>query len=207
MVKNLGAVLIDKIADAHLATHVIAYDDKTPMRRTPKLMIALSSKTKNIVRLQWLLESHAANELLPCDDFLALDKVAEKKYIFSMKKTLSIIESRIVNDTPLLLEGWSVFVCKGVAGNRAPDANELRIMVEAAGGSWLSSWTKKGLDFSKLLIITSDPEESKQVSVKAVCGALENGAAKRTTSWLFDTLMKQELDLVQEARTWLSLMY
>jgi hypothetical protein len=196
MLNNLGAVLIDKIADAHTATHVIAYDDKTPMRRTPKLMIALSCKTKNIVRLQWLIESHAANELLPCEDFLALDKVAEKKYSFSMKKTLSIIGSRIDNDAPRLLEGWSVFVCKGVAGNRAPDAKELRLMVEAAGGSWLSSFTKKGPDFSKILIITSDPEESKQVSVKAVSEALENGAAKRTTSWLFDTLMKQELDLL-----------
>ena len=196
MVNNLGAVLIDKIADAHTATHVIAFDDKTPMRRTPKLMIALSCKTKNIVRLQWLIESHAANELLPCEDFLALDKVAEKKYSFSMKKTLSIIGSRIDSDTPRLLEGWSVFVCKGVAGNQAPDAKELRLMVEAAGGSWLSSVTKKGLDFSKLLIITSDPEESKQVSMKTVSGALENGAAKRTTSWLFDTLMKQDSDLL-----------
>ena len=196
MVQSLGAVLVNDIVDAHTATHVIAYNDQTPMRRTPKLMISLSCKTRNIVRLQWLIESHAANEILPCEAFLAVDKEAEKKYSFSMKKTLSIIVNRIDSDMPRLLEGWSVFVCKGVAGNRAPEAKELRLMVEAAGGSWLATCTKKGIDFSKLLIITSDPEQTKPVPVKSVSGALENGASKRTTTWLFDAFMKQECDLV-----------
>jgi len=195
MVKSLGAVLIEDISEAHTATHIIASDDKTPMRRTPKLMIALSCTTANIVSLQWLSESHAANTLLSCEKYLVLDKDAEKKYSFSMKKTMGIIESRLNNATPRLLEGWTVYICKGVAGNRAPDAKELRLMIEAAGGSWTTSCAKKGLDFSKLLIITSEPEPSKQVSVKAVSGALENGAEKRTTTWLFDAMMKQECDL------------
>lgn len=191
MVKGLGAVLVENIADAHTATHVIASDEKTSMRRTPKLMIALCS-TENIVSLNWLVESAEAKKLLPCRDYVIADAHAEKKYGFSMKKTLKTIESR----RSRLLEGWSVYVCKGVAGNKAPGADELQLMIEAAGGSLLGSFTKKkGLDFSKILIITSDPETSKQVSTKTVAAALDEGASKRTVKWLFDALMKQESDL------------
>jgi len=194
MVKSLGAVLVESIAEASTATHVIASDGKVSLRRTPKLMVALCC-TKNIVSLDWLTESASANELLPCENYLISDKKAEKNYGFNMKDTLKTIESRL-EDGKRLLEGWQVYFCTGVAGNRAPDAKESRLMIEAAGGEWVTSCAKaKVADFKKLLIITSDPEPPKQVKVKAVSGAIENGASKRTTKWLFDAMMKQECDL------------
>ena len=69
MIINLGGILIEDLDDAHTVTHIIATDGKKQIKRTPKLMIALC-RTTNIISLQWLLESSAANSFLPCHQFL-----------------------------------------------------------------------------------------------------------------------------------------
>lgn len=192
LVQTIGAVLIDKLADAHTATHVVASDGKIEMRRTAKLMIALC-RTANIVSLDWLVKSAAEGKPLDCADFLILDsKKVEKQYNFTMRRTLDNLTRRLDRGAHLL-DGWSVYVCAGVAGINAPPEKEFRLIVEAAGASWLSSPSARGLDPAKLLIITSDPEP--RMPSKPVVTALKNGATKRTTTWLFDAMMAQEVDL------------
>jgi hypothetical protein len=197
MVKQLGGTLLDDVMDAPSATHVIAGDKKTSMRRTPKLMIGLC-QTSNIVDLEWLIKSAKAKEALPATGFLLVnDTEAESKYEFSMKDTLARGHD-MRQKGEKLLGGWWVHVCKGVAGNKAPPEKELKLIVEVAGGFWLPSLTAKTLvdvDLSRLLVITSDPEVKKQVSTKSVADALRSGAKKQTTKWLFDILMKQKLEL------------
>jgi len=197
MVKRIGGVLVDHLEEAHTATHVIAGDTKTSIRRTPKLMIGLCCSS-NIVNLDWLVKSNAAHRALPSEDFLILDdNEAEKQYKFVMKQTLNRISSFAERGTSLLA-GWHVFSCKGVVGNKAPPEKEFRLIIEAAGGKWLpslSASSMKGLDISHLMVITSDPETKKQTSLKAVASALANGAAKLTTSQLFHAFMTQKLDL------------
>jgi hypothetical protein len=193
-VTTIRGVLIEKIADAHNATHVIASDGKSEMRRTAKLMIALC-RTSNIVSLDWLVKSAAEARALPCKDYLILDnEKVEQQYKFTMRHTLTNLTRRLEQGT-YLLDGWSVFVCTGVAGNKAPPEEEFRLVVEAAGASWLTSPASRGLVHSKILIITSDPETKKQLSPKPVATALKNGATKRTTTWLFNAIMAQEADL------------
>lgn len=198
MIKRLGGLLLEDIADAHTVTHIIASDGKdSTLKRTPKLMIGICM-TKNIVTKEWLLKSSKAGAPLPCDKFLVLhDTEAEKKYEFSMRQTLKRISNNLEKHASLL-GGRSVFVCKGVAGNKAPSENELRMIIGAAGGTWLASLsaaTIKDIDASRILLITSDPEQKKQVSPKPVANALRNGAAKCTTSFLFHAIMLQELKL------------
>lgn len=191
MVQTIGGVLIDDIKDAWSATHVIATDGRQPIKRTPKLMIAIS-RTPNIVSLEWLISSAKAGSALPCDDFLVLDDhVAEKKYDFSMSETLSRVKMFVERDR-YLLDGISIFVCDGVAGNKAPPLDELRMIVEAAGGRWLTL-----LDFwdgdSKLTIITSADasNQKKQERQRVVSSAVRDGASLKSVSLLFRCIMRQ----------------
>jgi hypothetical protein len=194
MVKKIDGILLEDVADAHTATHVIASDGKTSIRRTPKLMIALC-RTPNIVSLDWLKKSASRQEALPCDEFLVLDdREAEEQYKFSMRETLERIKSNVKNGS-YLLDGWHIYVCAGVAGKKAPPEEELRLITEAAGGSWISSPSSITASPDHVLIVTSDPETKRQVSTKAVTSLLKKGASKRTTSWLFRAMMTQEVDL------------
>ena len=93
-----------------------------------------------------------------------------------------------------LFDGWSIHVCKGVAGKKAPPEAELKAIVEQAGGAWTSTLSQKvlgELDLSRLIVITSDPETKQQVSAKLVKEALNSGAKKLTTSSLFGCIMRQ----------------
>jgi hypothetical protein len=192
MIAAIGAELIDKVEDAASATHVIAGDDEVSLRRTPKLMIGICV-TSNIVHMDWLTQSAKKREVLPCKDFLLLsDKVAEKKYQFKMRDTLTA-GRRMQDEGRTLLGGKSVYVCKGVAGNKAPPENELKLIVEAAGGEWVSKASALGRDVDNELIITNDPAPKKQLSAKDVAKVLKKGVKSFTTTWLFDCIMKQQL--------------
>lgn len=193
MVTKIGAVLIEKLADAHTATHVIVFDGKVEIRRTAKLMIALC-RTANILSLDWLVRSAAQARPLPCKDYLILDKKVEQQYKFKMRNTLNNLSRRLEHRV-YLLDGWSVYVCKGVAGKKAPPVEEFQFIVEAAGASWLKSLPARGLDYGKVVIITSDPETKEQASMKSVAHAVKNGATKKKTTWLFHAMMTQEVDL------------
>jgi hypothetical protein len=194
MLKKINGQLLEKVEDAHKATHVIASDGKTSIRRTPKLMIAMC-RTPNIVSSDWLTQSSNLGKALPCNKFLILDdEKAEKLYKICLSRTIDRITSNLKHGA-YLLGGWSIYVCKGVAGKKAPPEKELRLIVEAAGGTWLSSLSKSNAEGDKVLLVTSDPETKKQLSEKAVSIALKNGAIKRTTAWLFRATMTQELEI------------
>ena len=192
MVKDLGAELIDKLGDAHSATHVIASNGKDAIRRTPKLMIAFC-RTTNIVSLDWLVKSAAKGIPLSSKGFVVRHTKAERQYNFSMKLTLAKLKERLENED-YLLKDWFAFVCTGVAGNRAPSKTELRLIIEAAGAKWLLSVSARGVDPSHVLIVTSDPETPEQQLTSAA--AVKRGAAKRTITWLFNATFTQEVGLL-----------
>lgn len=195
MVENIGGTFIENIDEAHTATHVIAADADVSIRRTPKLMIAFC-KTANIVNLDWLVQSAKAKMALAAEKFLILnDKTAEKKYSFSMITTLERIRT-LKGKNRGLFDGWNIFVCKGVAGNKAPPEGELRLVVEATGATYLSSPSQlKSLKPDKTIFITSEPESKQQVSSKVIAKALQQGAEKRSVKWLFDAIMNQSVHM------------
>jgi hypothetical protein len=195
-----NARLVEETEDAHTATHDIASDGKQQLKRTPKLMIALN-KTPNIVELKWLKDSAKAGSVLSADKYVVSDKAAEKEYGFSMKETIARIRQRLETNDPVL-NGKLVFVCKGVAGNNAPKEIELRCIIEAAGGQWLSQLKKRseGDEMDRLVIITSSDAKAagNQVQKKDVADAIQHGAQYKSTLWLFDGMMRQKLDLDDE---------
>jgi hypothetical protein len=194
--------LIEHIADAHTATHVIASDGTTELRRTTKLMIALC-RTTNILTLDWLVQSARCHQPLDGRPFRIAQQhptttaAAEAMYHFSMRTTLRNIARHLERGT-LLLQGWSVYVCPKVAGHKAPPVDEFRLIVEATGASWLDSLSPGRREveatLTTVLLITSDPPTKSQLATKAVKDALQKGAIHRSTTWLFHAIMTQEVD-------------
>ena len=200
MVESIGGRLVENVDEASSATHVIAGDGKIPLRRTPKLMICICC-TSNILNMSWLIDSAKYRQPLDCGGYLLLnDNNAEKAYNFCMHDTLEN-GHRIRSRRGGLLVGWSVLFVKGVAGNKAPPANELSLIIDAAGGDSLKSLSlreTRGIDPTKIIIITSDPATEAQTSAKDVTRLSFLGAALFTTSWLFHCMITQKLHVLEE---------
>ncbi|KAL9180369.1 hypothetical protein ACHAXT_008339 [Thalassiosira profunda] len=191
MISDIGAHLVDNVEDALTATHVIASDGKTKLRRTPKLMICVC-KTSRILGIEWLEQSAKEQRALDTDDYLLLgDKEAEKRYDFTMKDTLE--KGRAARlERGGVLGGWSVHIGSGVAGNNAPSAKELNLIVEATGATLLPKISAVS-DPAKTIILTSDPCTDAQRSARGVPKAVGQGAKLLPTTWLFHTIITQQL--------------
>ena len=191
-IKAIGGDILETTADAMNATHVIASEGDESIRRTPKLMIALC-KTSNIVSMKWLEDSAKKRKALPTTQYLVLNDVeAERKYDFNMSNTLQNGD-QLRREGHTIFNDCQVFVCKGVAGNKAPPEHELKLIVEAAGGKWIRTLPAlKKLDVANTIIITSDPPDKGQLSAKNVAKAIASGIRSYTTSWLFNCLLRQE---------------
>ena len=127
------------------------------------------------------------------------DTAAEKTYDFSMKETLKNGKA-VRNQRGGLLGGWSVHFCKGVAGKKAPPEHELRLIVAAAGGTFLktaSARATKDVDASKIIIITSDPATAAQKADKDVKRLASQGAKIFTTKWFFHSIITQHLSEIE----------
>lgn len=192
MIDDIGAILVDKIEEAASATHVIATDGKTKLRRTPKLMICMC-RTSNILTIDWLEQSAKEQKVLDATPFLLRgDREAEKTYTFSMAETLKNGQSAR-EDRGGVLGGWYVYICNGVAGNKAPSAKELKLLVDAAGATLLPSLSDKHVvDFAKTMVITSDPATKSQQKERGIDKV--SSANRKTTSWLFQTMITQTID-------------
>ena len=144
MINSLGAVFIENVEEAITATHVIASDGEDRLRRTPKLMIAIS-RTSNILYISWLEQSAKQQMILPTNDFLLVnDKAAESYYDFSMIH--SIRNGLSARTHGGVLGGFHVYICSNVAGNKAPTLKELHLIIVAASGTVLESLSSKSID-------------------------------------------------------------
>jgi hypothetical protein len=193
MAKILKLELTD---DPLEATHVIAGDSKIHIRRTAKFMAALCV-TSNILKAEWLEDSYKKRSLLSCSRYLLLnDSRAENVYSFSMKQTL--IEGKERRRDGGLLSGWKIMICDNVARKKAPKEEDLRMMIEAAGGDWLLSSdipVPIREDPTHVIVITSDPALPSQIEDDKASIAAESGAGFFTTTWLFDCMMHQKVSI------------
>lgn len=196
MVDELGMWLVDNtIIGASTATHVIAGANSTSLRaRTPKFMIAIS-RTSNILHMDWLTNSYAEKRVLDCQKYrLINDTAAEKTYNFSMLNSLEEGEKR--RNEGGLLNGWNIYICEGVAGNKAPKQEELLLIIKAAGGNILKYPDINSLgkeDQAKSIVLTSTPATSEQKKDPKVSRLARFGKGYFTTSWLFDCIINQQL--------------
>ncbi len=177
------------------ATHVIVGDNH--IRRTAKFMAVLNV-TSNILKSEWFEDCCKKNRLLGVSHYLLLnDNKAEKLYSFSMKQTL--IASKERRSEGGLLAGWKILVCDDVAGNKAPQEADLRMMIESAGGEWLLSSNVPvpiSDDPTHVIVITSDPALPSQIDDEKASIAADNGAGFFTTTWLFDCMMHQKVRFI-----------
>eukprot|EP00978_Attheya_sp_CCMP212_P015938 scaffold41317_cov47-Attheya_sp.AAC.6 len=192
--QRVGAKIIEDLEDAWSATHVIAGDNDTSMRRTPKLMIALSC-TPHILHMDWLRQCAKEKTIASTRNYVILDDhVAEKKYNFSMKHTL--VEGNQRRKEGGLFFGWTILFAPGVAGNRAPRKKALELIVQAAGGIPVFSPEKPLMkdeeSKARVIVITSDPPTEKQTSYPDLIQVSQEGAGFLTTTWLFDCITRQK---------------
>ena len=149
-------------------------------------------KTPNILSIDWLEQSAKEQSALATDKFLLLnDTEAEKTYNFSMKATLEN-GKKVRATSGGILGGWSVFICRGVAGKNAPSINELHSLIEATGATLLQSLLDVPTP-QKTIVITSDPITKDQRSEEGVNNVMRRGAKLLTTTWLFHTIITQQL--------------
>ena len=148
-------------------------------------------KTSQILNIDWLEQSAKEQRVLDTRDFLLLgDKEAEKRYNFSMKETLENGRKARL-ESGGVLGGWYVYICSGVAGNNAPSAKELNLVVEATGATLLRNLGDIS-DPTKTIILTSDPSTDAQRSEEGVERLTEQGAKVLSTTWLFHTIITQQ---------------
>eukprot|EP00970_Alexandrium_tamarense_P019258 scaffold13820_cov207-Alexandrium_tamarense.AAC.2 len=194
MIEDIGAELVEAIGDAATATHIIVNDGKSyKLRRTPKLMIGIS-KTNNIISLEWLEQSARNQRVLETEEFLYFgDEEAEERYNFSMKETIQNgITAR--RERGGVLGGWNVYICNGVAGNNAPSAKELHLIIESAGGRVIKSLSDSySLNPLKTIIMTSDPSTISQRGEAGVARMTSMGTTTCVPQWLFQVIISQKL--------------
>mmetsp|Transcript_487 Transcript_487/g.832 ORF Transcript_487/g.832 Transcript_487/m.832 type:complete len:1437 (-) Transcript_487:2081-6391(-) len=192
--KMAKALNIELVNDPTQCTHAIVGDADNHIRRTAKLMAVLCV-TPNILRSEWLDDCYKHRLIIsPSHHTLLNDHLAEKAYCFSMKQTIK--EGNERRQSGRLFNGWYIMFCQGVAGNKAPKESDLRMLVDASGGTWLDSSNVPvpiDEDPSHVVVITSDPATPEQVNDEKAMTAAENGAGFFTTSWFFDCLMHQKL--------------
>ncbi len=187
------------------ATHVVVGNIS---KRTLRLMVALCM-TSNIVNRAWLRDSHERNIIMPCTHkykrFSETEEFGNDKdkfQQFSVEETLQ--EGIKRRKEGGLLAGYKIFVCEGVAGNKAPNEEELKMMVKAAGGEWLERSNNNDRvtitteDQSNVLLITSDPAVTGQTTNEKALAAAQNGATFFTISWLFDCMIHQKVSNTHE---------
>lgn len=151
-------------------------------------------KTSNILGIEWLEQSAKEQQVLDTRDFLLLsDKEAERTYNFKLSDSLK--NGAIVRtERGGVLGGWYVYICSGVAGNKAPSSKELKLIVEAAGATMLYSLAEKNvIDAAKTIVLTSDPANKSQLEERGVDRVTSMGGRICTTSWLFQTMITQSL--------------
>ena len=95
--------------------------------------------------------------------------------------------------------GFDVYICAGVAGNKkegnlTPTKATFRNILEGAGAKLLDSLpTVLGNDHRTLIITSKMPKEAtKQLSVKKVTKAVQQGAVAKTTDEIFHAIMTQQ---------------
>jgi hypothetical protein len=149
--------------------------------------------------MNWLIQSAKAREALPCNEFLLLgDKKAEETYEFDMRSTMQRGD-KLRSKNKFLLSGHGVYICSGVAGVKAPPEEELKLIVDAAGGKWLSSIAPRdigSINASNILIVTKEkPDKKKTKSTEAsnVDKAVKLGAQTCPASRLFHCIIRQSM--------------
>lgn len=181
----------DEPEDWLKVTHLIL-EDGVETKRTSKVMIAMSRATK-IASTAWLRKCLKEKKILTLDSLVDpnIRQSRDIKKRITAESLERSLEMRSRGD--YVLSNCAVSLCKQVAGKKAPSLKELQSMVVAAGGTWLGEGVlEKESNACHTVVITSEPCTRPQERALMNKG---DGVVVKTTGWLFDTLMSQNLSL------------
>ena len=191
--ERLGMTLLDteNPVEWGKVTHLLV-DEKVNTKRTAKVMVGIC-RAKHVCTTAWL------QTCLENDQVQPLPSLVDPKVRTNPEPNKRITNESLERALELrragkyILSDCAVSVCKRVAGEKAPSLDELRCMVENAGGIFLGEFVpEKTIQGKHTIVITSDPCTRTQKKSLETRG---EGVITKTTSWLFDTLMLQQLDL------------
>ena len=191
IIKKLGGELIENLDSIYRANYLIAGDDATSIRRTPKVLIAMNCGIP-LLHLDWLVSCGTTGKFVsPTKKHMLLnDKKAEEEFDFCMKDSM---ERWVFRDKrgEKLLTGWFVYVCKNLfSDTKVPDSNTFELIISSAGGVFCDRFTKDECD--RTLVITRTENYKLPRDIKS---AVQEGAQVRTYHWLFNAMLRQEHDL------------
>ncbi|XP_026810301.1 protein PF14_0175 isoform X2 [Rhopalosiphum maidis] len=140
-VDKTGGTVTDEITECS-----VLVTDK--IRCTMKILSAIARGCP-IVNANWLKHSYTVQMFQDVDDFLIVDKDAERKYKFQLKESLAKAK------TKRLLDGYNVLVTPSVK----PGPQEMKVIISCAGGNYVLNWTNT--QYSKELIVTCDKDRNR----------------------------------------------
>ena len=196
IIAKLGATIAEK---PEYATHVIT---TLPLKRTPKLMIAINSGVKYILTEQWLIDSIKAGKCMEVNSYqskyIARDKVKESQWGFDMSVTL--MKPRGDPDYQRIFNNLSIYVTDGICGKSAPPVEELKAIIESGGGKLLTSLPKEKPNtnmYEKLMIISDSQHLSSLSSSVKKAASKSIGEGIYSIEIIFLSVLRQSLDLLE----------
>ena len=131
-VQAIGAVAVE---DPSLATHMVTV---LPLKRTPKLMVAINSGVQHLVSIAWLRDSAKAKRPIALETV----KMRNKYYIKDVEKEKLwgfTVEDTLCRERGRVFAGLTFFIASDVYGSSAPPETEMRAIIQSGGGQLLSS--------------------------------------------------------------------
>jgi hypothetical protein len=140
IVKTLGGEMVESIYNC---THLVT----DQVRRTVKFLCGLARGIL-IVSPDWLDRSKEAGKFVDGNKFVVRDEANERKYNFRLVRSIATAAEH------RLFHGYKIHVTKSVK----PDPNQMRDIIQCAGGQFLVGLPKKADD--GLLVVTVEDDLS-----------------------------------------------
>lgn len=173
IVQTLGGKVVERLEDC---THLVT--DK--VRRTVKLLCAVSRGIP-VVDMSWLDASKKSKSFVDSSSFILEDKEAQKKFNFSMERSLELAQNAG------LLDGYKIHVTPNVR----PPPDDMKEIIKSAKGEIVSKMpTSRDND-----VIVLSCDEDKELCEKAHVEKLY------TAELLLTGILRHKLDLDQNKLT------
>lgn len=188
LVRDIGGDITNE--PSSLVTHCITTPE---LKRTPKLLMSINYGAY-VITLDWLEDSAKLGRPIPLllneendgdgggDDentskkYIVHDSNKERQWNFQLYATLQQSRRRAGS----LLSQLSIYITKGVCGNNAPKADEMKNIILSGGGIWLSKLPgKRNQIYDSSMDETSS---STSMSVKPIVISSSEVANKEVTS-------------------------
>lgn len=180
-------------------THCITTPE---LKRTPKLLMSINYGAY-VITLDWLEDSAKLGRPLPLllgtsgdenKKYIVHDQSKERQWNFHLYSTLQQSRSHVST----IFSQLTIYITKGVCGNNAPKADEMKNIVLSGGGIWstkLPGKKSQASDSAKPIVISSGDVANKEIT-SSVMDYARTGPGKGIYSieFLFLAILRFQVD-------------